>query len=187
MATPRRLALVLFFLTGTLIFSCSLRLDPERAALTHITEKKWSAAQSDLRKAFRKDTLNVEAKFLKGTFFLSDGNPEFNTDSAQLYANKALAAWRISTPKQRQKVDSSAILTLRWRVDSAAFENARQENTVEAYSYYINQYPLANDHSKAIELRDEVAYVEALRTNTPAAFKKIHRNLSEFTQGKRCR
>jgi hypothetical protein len=173
MATARSLASVLFFLTGFFIVSCSLQLDPERAALNHITEKKWSAVESDLRRAFRKDTLNVEAKFLKGTFFLSDGNPEFNTDSARVYANKALAAWRISSPKQRQKVDSVSILKLGLRVDSVAFENARRLNTVEAYTSYINNYPIAVDHSKAIELRDEVAYLEALRTNTPGGFKNM--------------
>ena len=171
MAAARSLFLFLIFFSISLS-SYAFQRDPERAAINHLAEKKWSAVQSDLKKAFRKDTLNFEAKYIKGIYFLSEGNPEFNTDSAQLYAGKALAAWQLSTPKQRQKIDSASIVGLRLRVDSAAFEEARKENSVVAYSLFIKHYPLAIDHSKAIELRDEVAYLEALRTDTPAAFKK---------------
>jgi hypothetical protein len=162
---------LLTVLLATSIISCSLQ-DPSRAAVNHMAEKKWSAVQSDLRKAFRKDTLNVEAKYLYARYYLSNDNPAFNTDSAQLYIDKAITAWHLSTPRQQQKIDSTVLEAFRARVDSAAFEIARKQNTAEAYSLFIAHYPLATDHLKAIELRDEVAYLDALRTNTPVAFKK---------------
>ncbi|HEX8060617.1 MAG TPA: WG repeat-containing protein [Cyclobacteriaceae bacterium] len=170
MATARSFLLVLSSLS--FIISCSLQ-DPTRAALDHMTENKWSAAESDFRKAFRKDTLSVETNYYYAKYFLSAGNPEFSTDSAQLYTDKALTAWHLTTPRQRQRldVDSLAIVDLHAGVDSTAFENARKQNTVEAYTLFIDHYPLANDHLKAIELRDELAYLEALRKNTPRAFK----------------
>ena len=174
MATARSFGLL--FLISYFLFSCSLQ-NPERVAVSHIEQKKWSAAESDLRKAFRKDTLNVEAKFIYAQYFLSDGNPAFSPDSASRYTKRALAAWAQTSVKQKDRlqklmIDSAAILAFRARVDSAAFERARQQNTVESYEYFIDQYPLAADHSEAIELRDEVAYLEALRKNTPAAFKQ---------------
>lgn len=173
MATARSFGLL--FLISYLLFSCSLQ-NPERLAVTHIEQKKWSAAESDLRKAFRKDTLNVEAKFVYAQYFLSDGNPAFNPDSASHYIKRASVAWAQTSVKQKERlqklaIDSTTILAFGARVDSAAFERARTDNTIESYNYFITQYPLAIDHLEAIELRDEVAYVEALRKNTPAAFK----------------
>lgn len=175
MATAR--SFILFLVTGSLLFSCSLQINPERAAVAHIEQKKWSAAESDLRKAFRKDTLNVEAKFIYAQYFLSNGNPAFSPDSASRYIKKAASAWNLTAPKQKERlqkigIDSLTFVTFQSQVDSAAFEKARQENTVEAYHYFIMQYPSANDHLEAIELRDEVAYLDALRKNTPAAFRQ---------------
>jgi hypothetical protein len=175
MATGRFLVFV--FLTGVLLFSCSLGISPERAANAHIAQKKWSAAESDLHKAFRKDTLNVEAKFIYAQYFLSNGNPAFNPDSAHVYTQRTLAGLALSTPKQRERlhkipVDSATIFKLQSRVDIAAFAKAQRLNSPEAYQHFIFLYPKATDLPEAIELRDEVAYLDALRKNTPAAFKQ---------------
>jgi len=168
-----------FFLFNVLVFfsSCSIQLDPERAAVNHIAQKKWSAAESDLRKAFRKDTLNVQAKLLYARYFLSNGNPAFDTDSALRYTQKALSAFAQAPPRQKDRlqklgIDSSVLVQFRLRLDSAAFARARELNTVESYASFINHYPLSIDHLEAIELRDEVAYIEALRGNTPTAFRQ---------------
>lgn len=172
MATARYFG---FLFLLSVLFSCSLQ-SPERAAVAHIEQRKWSAAESDLRRAFRKDTINVEAKFIYAQYFLSNGNPGFSADSARNYIQRAILDIGQSTPKQKERlqkigIDSATLLLFKSRVDSAAFEYARQKNTVESYSLFITHYPLAIDHSKAIELRDEVAYLDALRKNTPAAFK----------------
>ncbi|MEI9921019.1 MAG: WG repeat-containing protein [Bacteroidota bacterium] len=157
MATAR--SFVLISLIVSLLLSCSVRTSPEKSVIL---------------KTLKKDTLNAQSNFAYANYFLTKDNADFNTDSAQLYANRALAAWRVTPLKQRQRlsIDSISIIRFSSRVDSAAFENARKQNTVEAYSMFIDHYPLAIDHLKAIELRDEVAYLDALRTNTPTAFKK---------------
>ncbi len=175
MATMR--LFVLFLLTNVFLFTTSHPLNAQRAALKHLQQKKWAAAESDLRKALRKDTLNVEAKYIYAQYFLSNGNPAFDADSAQLYVKKALVAWSLSSPKQRERLqkngaDSIAIITLQSRTDSAAFERARVNNDVTSYDYFISHFPLSVQVPEAIELRDEVAYVEALRKNTPASFKQ---------------
>lgn len=166
-----------FWFLVSVLCSCSLRVDPERAAINHINQQKWSAAESDLRKAFTKDTLNVEAKFIYAQYFLSNGNPAFNPDSAHRYTQRALAAFALTTPKQRERlqkidIDSVKLLRFRARVDSAAFSQAEKLNTTDAYSLFIDRYPLAIENSKAIELRDEVAYLDALKKNTIDGFKQ---------------
>ncbi|HMJ70862.1 MAG TPA: WG repeat-containing protein [Cyclobacteriaceae bacterium] len=144
--------------------------------MTRIGQKKWSSAESSLRKAIKKDTLNAQAKYIYARYYLATGNPEFNIDSSYAFTQKALRAWGQSSLKQKERlqklqVDSTVILAFRSRVDSAAFERAGVENTLKSYEYFIGRFPFAAETSKAIELRDELAYVEALRVNTAEAFR----------------
>lgn len=174
MATAR---LFCFYLLVSVLCSCSFRADPARSAAENIDQRKWSAAESDLRRAFIKDTLNVEAKFIYAQYFLSNGNPAFNPDSAQLYIQRALEGLSLTTPRQRERlhkvnIDSARLLEFRSQVDSAAFARAQKLNTTEGYSFFIEHYPLAISHSEAIELRDEAAYLDVLKKNTQAAFKQ---------------
>ncbi|HZY79352.1 MAG TPA: hypothetical protein VFE50_07515, partial [Cyclobacteriaceae bacterium] len=156
---------------------CLLMYGCSTPAIIRIQQKKWSAAESSLRKSLRKDTLNAEAKFVYAQYYLSEGNPDFDVDSSYAWTKKALLAWQQSSEKQRERlqkidIDSFSITGFRSHVDSAAFERARVGNTVQSYEHFIERFPSAVGVSKAIELRDELAYVEALRVNTPAAFKK---------------
>lgn len=167
------------FFVAFLCTSCSIvnRIDPERAAVTRLEEKKWLAAEASLRKALRKDTLNAEAKFIYARYFLSVGNPAFNADSSYRYTQKTLRALAQSSPKQKERlhklqIDSNSILTFRSRVDSTAFERARQQNTQQSYEFFIEHFPKSTEASTAVELRDELAYVEALRANTAESFRR---------------
>jgi hypothetical protein len=171
---------LIFFLA---VCSCSIT-DPERTAVTRIGQKKWSAAESSLRKALQKDTLNPEAKFIYAQYYLTTGNPEFDIDSSYAFTHKALRAWGKSTVKQRERLqfDSAALLAFRSKVDSAAFERARIDNTQRSYEFFIDHFPFAVETSKAIELRDELAYVEALRVNTAEAF---HNYVANFPASRR--
>lgn len=159
------------------ISSCSIlnRIDPERAAADRIAKGKWSLAEASIRKAFKKDTLNPEAKFLYARFFLSQENPAFQIDSSYLYTRRTLTALGQSTVRQRERlqkllVDSTTVLAFRAKVDSAAFERAKLANTEEAYAQFIVRFPTAVQVNTAIELRDELAYVDALRLNRASAF-----------------
>jgi WG containing repeat len=159
--------------------SCSIltQIDPERAAATRISQKKWSAAESSLKKAFRKDTLNAEAKFVYAQFFLSEGNPSFNVDSSHAWVQRALTALAQTPIKQKERlqklaIDSTAMLFFQTEVDSTAFETAKQQNTLQAYGHFLEMYPQAAERAKATELRDELAFVEALRANSAEGFRR---------------
>jgi hypothetical protein len=171
-------SLVRFFIAGVILCSCAVATcnGQERAAVIRLQQKKWSAAASSLRKALKKDTLNAEAKFIYAQYYLSPDNPDFQVDSSYSYTQRALRAWTQTSPKQKERlqklmIDSTTMLAFRSRVDSAAFERARAENTQISYEYFIAHFSSAADVPEATELRDELAYVEALRTNTAEAFK----------------
>lgn len=174
MVAFRRILLVGFC---WVMWSCSLlhRIDPERAAADRIAKGKWTLAESSIRKALKKDTLNPEAKFLYAQFFLSRNNPSYQIDSAYLYTHRTLTALGQASVRQRERlqkmsIDSARISLFKARVDSAAFERAKQENSEESYSKFLTSFPTAAQVPTAVELRDELAFVDALRANRAAAF-----------------
>jgi hypothetical protein len=133
------------------------------------------------KKEFRKDTLNVKVNYYYGRTLLVPENPRFDIDSSYAHIQRAIRGWTGMSIKekeafQRTNIDSIKMFTFRSRVDSAAFERARSENTQRSYEFFINRFPHAVGISKAIELRDELAYVDALRANTAEAFSKYVTN-----------
>lgn len=71
---------------------------------------------------------------------------------------------------QKIPLDSAIIIRLRDRIDSAAFDRAKTINTEKAYSYFLEYFTTSKDHPRAIELRYEAAYIDALKENTYQAF-----------------
>lgn len=148
---------------------------PERAAIRSMEKKRWQKAEVQLRKSIAKDSVNAIARYyLSGYFFAAD-NPFFNLDSAYAYSLQSLRDFEKSGIRQREKVkrislDSGSFVELRERIDSAAFEHARTENTEEAYIRFLEKYTWAAQRDEAVLLRNEIAYLDALKTNTYQAF-----------------
>lgn len=152
-----------------------LLLTPERQAWNNIEKKRWDRVESQLQKALRKDSVNATARFVYAVYFFSSGNPSFHIDSSYHYALAAEADFQQSDIRERERmkrfpIDSAILVHLRERIDSAAFEFAASTNTVEAYDHFLLVYSSAKQRSRAIELRDEVAYFLAMKENTFTAF-----------------
>jgi len=135
----------------------------------------WASAQQILLKALHKDSLNVQAELMLSDWFFNQNNPARHFDSAYRHNLRALSAFQISPLKQKEKLkqdhaDSTSIVQLRQRIDSTAFEDAKQINTEESYQNFVQKFQFAKERPAAIELRDEVAFVNVLRQNSYAAF-----------------
>ncbi len=160
----------------------------------HQAEKKmeqgnWGNARQILTKALRKDTLNVQAELVLSRWFLNPNNPSKQVDSAYFHNLKALHHFQKSSPKQKEKlrrdhIDSTSLVRLRVKIDSLAFDEAKQINTEQSYQGFISRYPLASEVEAAIELRDEVAFVNVLRQNSYLSFEKY---LNQYPQSHRAR
>lgn len=151
---------------------CAAQIDLERAAVSRMQKGKWAAAQQTIRKALNKDSLNVEAQVLYGEYFFAAGNPRYNIDSAHYWVTRAGQSFEGNRGRQRTHADSATIASLHVNIDSAAFERAKAANSQTSYEYFITHYADADHLGKAIELRDELAYVEALRENSAAGFRR---------------
>src|SRR5687767_10367628 len=147
----------------------------EHAAMNNLRKGKWEKARGQLAKAIRKDSLNPSARYSLSIYFFTTANPDFQIDSAYQYVMQAFSDYQHTTVKQREKLkriplDSIILVKQRQRIDSAAFERAKVKNTESGYIDFLKRFPMALQQSQAIELRDEVAYLNAMKENTYVAF-----------------
>ncbi len=147
----------------------------EQSALNKIAKGKWARAKVLLVKALNKDSLNTAAHYGLSVYFFAPANPVFHIDSAYDYALRALFDFRYTSLKQRERLrkiplDSTLLIGHRAAIDSAAFERAKAINTEVGYNDFIRRFKSASQHALAIELRDEVAYLDALKENTYTAY-----------------
>src|SRR5260221_3831963 len=160
-----------------------------RQAEKKMTQGNWQGAHQALIKALKKDTLNVQAEFSIIHWFLNGNNPARQIDSAYGHSLRALRAFRKATVKQKEKLkrdhtDSASIVALRVKIDSAAFEEAKQINTEKSYQSFLQKFPYAKEQYAAIELRDEIAFLNALRQNSYVAYENYLRQYPNSLRAK---
>jgi hypothetical protein len=148
----------------------------ERLAFTNLQKGRWAKAKAQIQKAMRKDSVNALAHYVFSIYYFRPGNPEFSIDSAYRHAMLSLANFPMASSRQRERLrrfpaDSSLIIRHREKIDSAAFQRAKALNTEQSYIDFLNRFPLAAQRSLAVELRNEVAYLDALKENTHQGFK----------------
>jgi len=166
-----------FFIFLLIVFSIAsyAQVNSIRQAQNRMVEGKWETARTLLKKALRKDTSNVEAKLVLAEWFFATGNPSQQIDSAYLYLQTALTSFSTLAPKQKEKLsrvelDSNRLLLFRSKIDSTAFEHAKQLNTERSYTDFLQHFRYAKERAVAVELRDEIGFLQALKINTWQSF-----------------
>lgn len=152
------------------------QLNQARIAQNRLQSGKWENASRLLKKSIHKDTSDIESHVVLVQWFLATGNPDYHVDSADYYLRKSKFLFDSSSLRERERiqrfpVDSVVLNTWRIRVDSLAFEEAKLVNTEAEYIRYLERFPKARQTLQAIELRDEVSYLNALKENTYQSFQ----------------
>ncbi len=147
-------------------------------ALKNLQRQKWQRAYELLAKALAKDSLNVTANYVLAQYFFSEANPSYHLDSAYQYVLEALNDFQKTNSKQRERlrrfpVDSLLLSGLRHKIDSTAFALAKQSQSEEAWKDFINRFPISAYISRAVELRDSVAYENCVIQNTSEGFHEF--------------
>lgn len=153
------------------------QISPERSAQTRMNKGKWIKAEQSIKKALRKDSINAEAKLVYAQWYFSPDNPKYSIDSAYKFTLASLADYGNVDLHQREKMqrfplDSVVLVKLRKQIDSAAFERAKGYNSEGAYIAFLRRFTYAKQRENAIELRDEVSFLDALKDNTYQSFDK---------------
>ena len=167
-----------FFITLLAGLPAFGQISPEKLAQGRMDKGKWLKVEQSVRKAMIKDSLDPEPKYLLTLYYFSASNPSFNIDSAHAYAEHTRNTFQLATLKEREHLkkiplDSSQILRLSEKIDSASYERAKRLNTEPSYQYFMDHFPAAKQVSAARELRDEVAFLEALKINSWYSFQKF--------------
>lgn len=152
------------------------QLDPERIAWNRLQAGKWESANRVLKKSLRKDSTNLEAIYVLSNWFFAPSNPNFQIDSAHHYIKESIKNYDSVSLRDKERflkfpIDSLILRNLLGKIDSAAFERAKQKNTESSYIQFIQSFPKAAHVNSAIELRDEVSFLEALKVNTYQSFR----------------
>lgn len=171
----RRNVLLVSTLLLAMASVCEAQLVGERLAWSNLGKERWLKTELQVRKALRKDSLNMGANYVYAWFFFTEGNPQFNIDSASAQTQRTLAYFKTLKGKEKERrlrapFDSVGLYRLKNLIDSAAFYRAKEENTEEAYAFFIQQFASATQQVQAIELQHEVAFLNALKENTYQRF-----------------
>ena len=136
---------------------------------------KWKPAFDLFKRNLSKDSLDVVSQYGLAVWYASVRNPDAQVDSAYRWAKKSLVTYSRKNARERDRlrrdeIDSARLASHKLRVDSLGFERARTQHTVAAYHQFAVGFPDARQVPEAIELRNELAYAEALRLNTEMAY-----------------
>lgn len=158
--------------------TAAAQFSAERLALNNLEKGKYLRARSQIARIVAREPGSVAAQYLLARFYFAPANPYFHIDSAHQHCQAGLALLAQAQGKVRERldrlaVDSASFADLHRKIDSAAFVRAKALHTEAAYQYFIDNYPHARQLSQAIELRDEVAYLDALRENTWQSFRQF--------------
>lgn len=147
----------------------------ERAIHKNLQKGHYEKARMQLKKTLKKDSLNAAASYLFAQYYFLPDNPAFNIDSAYHHVQVSLRVLSKTFGKRRDRlkrfaIDSMKLISLRNRIDSAAFEHAKRINTEGAFLHFLSGFPSATQYQEAIILRNEAAYQDAVRANTYESF-----------------
>lgn len=148
----------------------------EKRALKNIRKGKWDKAASFLTKASARDSSGVIAEYVWSRYYFDQRNPRYNIVYAYNAVIQSLANFPHLNSKQSEKVskfplDSLTVVRLREQIDSVSFGQARLLNTEEGYIQFLQRHPMSSDTKTAEQLRNAVAFLDAVNQNTFKAFK----------------
>jgi hypothetical protein len=166
---------IAFILFGLAARPAAGQLSSERLAWNNLNKARWTKVEGYVRKALKKDSLNVPAHYVHSWYFFTEGNPRFSVDSAHKHVQKAIRIFSSFSLREKERwarfpVDSTLLYKLKGYIDSAAFERAKLESTEKSYQYFIDNFVNSRYKSHAIVLLHEVAFGDALKTGTYEAF-----------------
>lgn len=153
------------------------QLNQARIAQNRLQSGKWESAYRLLKKSIRKDTTDIESQVVLTQWFLTAGNPGYQVDSADYYIRKSAYIFDSFSVRERERiqrfpVDSVVLNSLRRQIDSLAFDEAKKINSEQVYNRFLARFPKARQVLQAVELRDEVSYLNALKENSYTSFQQ---------------
>ena len=116
------------------------------------------------------------ASFGLSVIYARRDNPFYSLDSAYKYVLRSEKTWDNASEGKKLRWKhfgwtEQGIDSLRNRIDHQVFLEAREKNTVEAYSKFIVEHPYYEGKDAVIRYRDSIAFFQAVYENTSEAYR----------------
>jgi len=129
-----------------------------------------------LSKSLEKDSLNPAGNFLYSMIFVDSLYNGYSIDSAYYFVNKAISNFKkVKDAKDLGKlkevgVDSVALEKQKDKIDDLKFKVIKAKHTITDYNWFLEKHNDAIQKAAAIQLRDHIAFEDALAQNTWQAY-----------------
>ncbi|MBL7928708.1 MAG: hypothetical protein JNL47_04405, partial [Bacteroidia bacterium] len=118
------------------------------------------------------------AAFGLSIIYSRNNNPFFHIDSARKYLLMADSSFIQLSEKhkirlQKWKIDSDSITSLKSFICSLAFRKAETSASVDSLNHFLSQFDFCEEHQQALALRNKIAFDQARKENTTAAYQSF--------------
>ncbi|WP_296622287.1 hypothetical protein [Marivirga sp.] len=186
----RQLLYFLFTISVILIFSgCAYQV---LTADKFLEKNELGKAKKRIDKAVEKEPEDIATQFMLAKYYSHPVWSYDAVDSAHLYIQSVSDTFpklKIEAVDKLAKkgLDSLVIVEQTIIIDSLAYEKASSINTEEAYNAYLNNYQFLIYEEQAIELRNQVAYEDAIAQNTTQAVSDFFKKYPDAPQAQKAR
>ncbi|MDW7690735.1 WG repeat-containing protein [Flammeovirgaceae bacterium SG7u.111] len=179
-----RFLITVFFLVSTFM---NLQAQSVKALEKLLEKQDFEKLEASLKKKLEKDSLDAGAYYFYSLYYLDTANPFYDIDKAYEAVSTSLETLQKLEGKEVLKLDKAGLSEVRIRdtrakVDSLAFERAREYHDLAGYQTFINEFVAANQMDSAIVLRDSIAFAAALKADTYQAYLSFFETYPEARQ-----
>ncbi len=181
--------LVIFFIA---LYFITFAGDIDKA-FKYLNTGDYPNASKYLYESVVQDPGNAAVNFGLAKFYFLKDNKSYNLDSANYYIKRAVKKVPLNPEDKQTKkfltlgVRDYTIQNLQQEINKAAFTDVEQENTVESYQYFLNNFTDAGLLARAMQTRNQLAFIRARGKNDPKAlaeFVKNYPNADEIKDAK---
>lgn len=161
-----------------------------KSAYYDLSIYNYFGAKEKFEKALKKS--KVAASFGLSEIYKNDKNPFHSLDSARVYALMSDNSWPSTSEKERvkiavYKIDSLSIKKQLEEIASLALSYSMEENTIDAFNHFIDNYTYSPLTKEAILRRNELLFAEAKQKNTSRSYREFmnfYPNALQYDQAK---
>ncbi len=150
----------------------------------------YTNAYKYLREVVTDEPANVAGNYHLARYFSAKDNKAYNIDSANFYIKKAMARLPLSPDDKETKkalnydVRDYTIQTLSKTINFEAYAYAEQQNTLESYQHFMDEFTEKSFLEQAVNFRNQKAYMRAMSLKTASALNDFIKKYPEAAEVK---
>jgi outer membrane protein assembly factor BamD (BamD/ComL family) len=144
--------------------------------LEALQKKKYDKAFTIFKEALDKNPDDVVASYGMSKLLSLPEYQLYNLEKAYVHIINAKGAFSFTDDKTKKKllkakIDEQAITDLQNQIDSMAYAEVVEKNTIEAAQEYLDVHKNSLYADKASQLKEDLAFAETLREDTDKAYQ----------------